>query len=71
MKTKDVVFRLKSNLFQNFHRQYCKNGGFTILKWSKVDVQYFERLWYELCILIWKSQKSKLNLTDLKLQNQI
>ena len=41
MKAKDLVFRLKSNLAQKFHRQYCKNGGdksFTTYLWSKVDI---------------------------------
>ena len=41
MKAEDLVFRLVSNLFQKFHRQYCKNGGeksFITYLWSKVDV---------------------------------
>ena len=27
MKAKDLVFRIKSSLFQKFSRQYYKNGG--------------------------------------------
>ena len=48
MKAKDLVLRLKVNFVQKFHRRHCKNGGkksFTTHLWSKVDVQYCERLY--------------------------
>ena len=41
MKAKDLLFRLKSNLFYKFYNQLCKNGvenSFITYLWSKVDV---------------------------------
>ena len=40
MKPKDQVFRLKSSLFQESNRQYCKHCGensFTTYSLSKAD----------------------------------
>ena len=48
MKAKDMVFKLKSNLFQKFHRQYCKDGdekNITTHSWSKVDIQFCDPLY--------------------------
>ena len=48
MKAKDFNFRLKVDLLQKFDRQYFENDHektFTTYLWSKVDVQYCERLY--------------------------
>ena len=68
MIVRDLVFRLKPNLFQRFHRrQYCKNGGeksFTTYLWSKVDVRFCERL-YIIYKMIRKNIFDKNNLRKL------
>ena len=46
-KGKDLIFRLKADLFQKFYRQYLKNGHGKSLNKIVFWVNFKDRMWRE------------------------